>query len=167
MFLMMAIMLPAFLLAMYEKDGLPFEKVMQHHPGQVYLRPGCGPTKRKISMPHLRERRSLLQQSKKAKARRQKPEKHRALSHHRPADHPLSRCTRTGCASSPDGLYTKTMEYEDINYAVLHRKIRRPSLTGGARASTTLTAPAVPAFLCQPPQPPGQPLQGEYPRAGG
>ena len=27
MFLMLAVMLPAFLLAMYEKDGLPFEKV--------------------------------------------------------------------------------------------------------------------------------------------
>ena len=28
MFLMLAVMLPAFLLAMYEKDGLPFEKVV-------------------------------------------------------------------------------------------------------------------------------------------
>ena len=36
MFLMLGIMLPAFLLAMYEKDGLPFEKgCAKHHPGQV------------------------------------------------------------------------------------------------------------------------------------
>ncbi len=34
---MLAIMLPAFLMAMYEKDGLPFEKVIaEHHPGKVY-----------------------------------------------------------------------------------------------------------------------------------
>ena len=30
MFLMMAVALPAFLLAMYEKDGLPFEKVVRN-----------------------------------------------------------------------------------------------------------------------------------------
>ena len=30
MFLMLGIMLPAFLLAMYEKDGLPFEKVVRN-----------------------------------------------------------------------------------------------------------------------------------------
>ena len=30
MFLMLAVMLPAFLLAMYEKDGLPFEKVVHN-----------------------------------------------------------------------------------------------------------------------------------------
>jgi hypothetical protein len=30
LFLMIAIMLPAFLLAMYEKDGLPFEKVLRN-----------------------------------------------------------------------------------------------------------------------------------------
>ena len=32
MFLMLGIMLPAFLLAMYEKDGLPFEKVLRNGP---------------------------------------------------------------------------------------------------------------------------------------
>ena len=30
MFLMLAVMLPAFLLAMYERDGLPFEKVIRN-----------------------------------------------------------------------------------------------------------------------------------------
>lgn len=36
LFAMLAIMLPAFLLAMYEKDGLPLKGDPQHHPGQVY-----------------------------------------------------------------------------------------------------------------------------------
>ena len=38
MFLMLAVMLPAFLLAMYEKDGLPFEKVVHN-----IIRNSCGP----------------------------------------------------------------------------------------------------------------------------
>ena len=54
MFLMIAIMLPAFFMAMYERDGLPFEKVARNIIGQVpaarcealsdaeYLRPVCG-----------------------------------------------------------------------------------------------------------------------------
>ena len=38
MFLMMGVALPAFLLAMYEKDGLPFEKVVRNPDGK-YLCP--------------------------------------------------------------------------------------------------------------------------------
>ena len=40
MFLMMAVALPAFLLAMYEKDGLPFEKVVHNIIRAKFLRPG-------------------------------------------------------------------------------------------------------------------------------
>mgnify|MGYP000818777276 CR=1 FL=1 len=40
MFLMLGIMLPAFLLAMYEKDGLPFEKVVKNILRAKFLRPG-------------------------------------------------------------------------------------------------------------------------------
>ena len=40
MFLMLGIMLPAFLLAMYEKDGLPFEKVVRNIIRVKFLRPG-------------------------------------------------------------------------------------------------------------------------------
>ena len=40
MFLMLGIMLPAFLLAMYEKDGLPFEKVVRNIIRAKFLRPG-------------------------------------------------------------------------------------------------------------------------------
>ena len=53
MFLMMAVALPAFLLAMYEKDGLPFEKVVRNILRPVSCGLGCGPTRRKISMPRL------------------------------------------------------------------------------------------------------------------
>ena len=43
MFLMLGIMLPAFLLAMYEKDGLPFEKVARNIIRAKFLRPGVRP----------------------------------------------------------------------------------------------------------------------------
>jgi len=43
MFLMLAVMLPAFLLAMYEKDGLPFEKVVRNIIRAKFLRPGVRP----------------------------------------------------------------------------------------------------------------------------
>ena len=40
MFLMLAVMLPAFMLAMYERDGLPFEKVVRNIIRAKFLRPG-------------------------------------------------------------------------------------------------------------------------------
>ena len=45
MFLMMAVALPAFLLAMYEKDGLPFEKVVRNIIRAKFTRPGIRPYK--------------------------------------------------------------------------------------------------------------------------
>lgn len=45
MFVMLAIMLPAFMMAMYEKDGLPFEKVLRNIITTKYLRPGIRPYK--------------------------------------------------------------------------------------------------------------------------
>nr|WP_325299196.1 PrgI family protein [uncultured Dysosmobacter sp.] len=41
--LMLAVMLPAFLLAMYERDGLPLEKVLHNILRAKYLRPGIRP----------------------------------------------------------------------------------------------------------------------------
>lgn len=43
MFVMLVIMLPAFLLAMYEKDGLPFEKVVGNIIRARFTRPGLRP----------------------------------------------------------------------------------------------------------------------------
>ena len=40
LFLMLAIMLPAFLMAMYERDGLPFEKVIGNILRARFIRPG-------------------------------------------------------------------------------------------------------------------------------
>ncbi len=45
LFLMIALMLPAFLLAMYERDGLPFEKVVRNIVRARFLWPGIRPYK--------------------------------------------------------------------------------------------------------------------------
>ena len=45
LFGMLAVMLPAFLLAMYERDGLPLEKVVYNIVRARYLRPGRRPYK--------------------------------------------------------------------------------------------------------------------------
>jgi hypothetical protein len=43
--LMITIMLPAFLLAMYERDGLPFEKVLRNFVRARFISPGTRPYK--------------------------------------------------------------------------------------------------------------------------
>lgn len=43
LFVMLGIMLPAFMMAMYEKDGLPFEKVLRNIVSTSFLRPGVRP----------------------------------------------------------------------------------------------------------------------------
>lgn len=43
MFVMLALMLPAFLLAMYERDGLPLEKVVRNILRTKFFRPGVRP----------------------------------------------------------------------------------------------------------------------------
>jgi len=45
LFLMIAVMLPAFLLAMYEKDGLPFEKVLRNIIRSRFIYPSKRPYK--------------------------------------------------------------------------------------------------------------------------
>ena len=49
MFLMIGLMLPFFFLAMYERDGLPLEKVLEkHHPHPVPLSPCAALQNRKL-----------------------------------------------------------------------------------------------------------------------
>ena len=60
LFAMLAIMLPAFLLAMYEKDGLPFEKVVRNILRARFLRPGVRPYQTEnIYAPFTQQKRSL------------------------------------------------------------------------------------------------------------
>lgn len=73
-----------------------------------------------------------------------------------------------GVCQLPGGLFTKTVEYEDINYSVASTEDQSAIFNGwSAFLNYFDSALPFPALLCQPPFPRRQPVQGEYPHAGG
>lgn len=101
MFLMIGLMLPFFFLAMYERDGLPLEKVLKNIIRTRFLYPRVRPYKTENFYALLsarKEAQPIAKQQKGRKARRQKAGKagpyrpvheRKEHSHHRPADPPL------------------------------------------------------------------------------
>ena len=66
LFLMLLVMLPAFLLAMYERDGLPLEKVVRNVVRAKFLRPGIRPYRTEnIYAPFAGKEEKILAKSKK------------------------------------------------------------------------------------------------------
>lgn len=73
MFLMLAVMLPAFLLAMYERDGLPAEKVVRNILRAKFTRPGIRPYKtQNIYAPFTGKEEPVADNKQTSKARRRK-----------------------------------------------------------------------------------------------
>ena len=70
LFAMLAIMLPAFLLAMYEKDGLPFEKVIRNIIRVKFTRPGIRPYRTENIYAPFARKEEPIEQSKKAEKRK-------------------------------------------------------------------------------------------------
>ena len=70
LFVMLAIMLPAFLLAMYEKDGLPFERVIRNIIRVKFTRPGIRPYRTESIYAPFARKEEPIEQSKKAKKRK-------------------------------------------------------------------------------------------------
>ena len=72
-----------------------------------------------------------------------------------------------GVCQLPGGIYTKTVEYEDINYSVASTE-DQTAIFGGWSSFLNYFDCSLPfPFLCQPPFPVYQPIQGEYPGTGG
>lgn len=68
LFAMLVIMLPAFLMAMYEKDGLPFEKILRNIIRAKFTRPGIRPYRTEnIYVPFARKEEPIEQSKKAAK----------------------------------------------------------------------------------------------------
>lgn len=67
MILMIVLMLPCFLLAMYERDGLPFEKVLRNIVRSTFLWPRVRPYKTANIYAYLSSRKEVLQLAKKKK----------------------------------------------------------------------------------------------------
>ena len=80
LFLMIALMLPAFMLAMYERDGLPAEKVARNIILAKFLRPGARPYKTENFYAILTKEEKTVEPGKKAEkpAKRNKAQKQRA-----------------------------------------------------------------------------------------
>lgn len=70
--LMLAVMLPAFLLAMYERDGLPLEKVLYNILRVKYLRPGVRPYRTENNYAPFTGKEESLAKNKSPKARPRK-----------------------------------------------------------------------------------------------
>ena len=71
MFAMLVIMLPAFMMAMYEKDGLPFEKVLRNMISTKFLRPGIRPYRtQNIYAPFTGKEESIERSQKEAKRKK-------------------------------------------------------------------------------------------------
>ena len=69
-FVMILVMLPCFLLAMYEKDGLPFEKVIRNIIRVKFTRPGIRPYRTENIYAPFARKEEPIEQSKKAKKRK-------------------------------------------------------------------------------------------------
>ena len=67
---MMFVMLPFFLLAMYEKDGLPFEKVIRNIIRVKFTRPGIRPYRTENIYAPFARKEEPIEQSKKAEKRK-------------------------------------------------------------------------------------------------
>jgi hypothetical protein len=65
LFIMIAIMLPAFMLAMYERDGIPAEKVARNIIRVLFTRPGARPYKTENIYNVLTKEDTTIEQTKK------------------------------------------------------------------------------------------------------
>lgn len=129
LFAMLAIMLPAFLLAMYEKDGLPFEKVIRNIIRVKFTRPGIRPYRTENIYAPFARKEEPIEQSK--KSRKTQISTGRCLPS-RPFL--ISPCTRTGSASSPAGFTQRRWNMRTSIMPWRPRRIRLPLSAGGARA---------------------------------
>ena len=68
MFLMIALMLPFFFFAMYERDGLPAEKVARNIIRTLFIRPGARPYKTENMYTILTKEEITVESDKKGKA---------------------------------------------------------------------------------------------------
>ena len=141
MFLMLGIMLPAFLLAMYEKDGLPFEKVVRNIIRAKFLRPGIrayrteniyapfagpGAGKEDVIAKHKEENGAAAKGKGRATLSAQQTIPYLSM-------HPDGVCKLpAGSIPKPWNMRTSTTPWHPP-------RIRPPYSAGGAHSSTTLT----------------------------
>lgn len=141
MFLMLGIMLPAFLLAMYEKDGLPFEKVVRNIIRAKFLRPGIRAYRTEnIYAPFAGPgagKEDVIENTKKKNGAAAKGKGRAALSAQQTI--PYLSMHPDGVCKLPGGLYTKPWNMRTSITPWHPPRIRLPYSADGAHSSTTLT----------------------------
>ena len=127
LFAMLAIMLPAFLLAMYEKDGLPFEKVIRNIIRVKFTRPGIRPYRTENIYAQFVRKEEPIEQNKKSRETQ-------VNTGRCPPSRPflISPCTRTGSAKSPAGFTQRRWNMRTSIMPWRPRRIRLPLSAGGA-----------------------------------
>lgn len=103
--LMVLIMLPAFLFAMYERDGMPLEKILKNIIRVHYIRPAV----RKYEKGRKKKTDSEVQERERLPW--QRIEKITAQE-----SIPYEQMTRDGIAKVHDGYYSMTIRFEEANY---------------------------------------------------
>jgi hypothetical protein len=90
MLLMIALMLPFFFVAMYERDGLPAEKVARNIVRALFLRPGPRPYKTENFYAILTKEETTVEPDKKTERAAAKRQTQSERARDGAADHPLS-----------------------------------------------------------------------------
>ena len=120
---MMAVMLPAFFLGMYEKNGQPMEKLLSYYVQSRFLRPKIRPYKTnnyyallmKGGMTHD----PVLEKTDKGgKKKPQKPTVPRTAQQ----SIPMQRMFEDGTCRVKANYYTRTIQYQDINYQLAQQE---------------------------------------------
>ena len=158
---MVILLLPFFLLAMYEKNGQPLEKILRNMIRVCFLRPRQRPYKTKnfyavvMRQDQLdREVYHIVNGKAKTDPRERKlieapsPGRTRPIksSFRRRTASLISGCSRTASAVSPIPFTPRRSSIRILTTSFRRTRIKRPSLKAGATSSTTSTAPSAFSF---------------------
>ena len=120
---MMAVMLPAFFLGMYEKNGQPLEKLLSHYVQARFLRPKIRPYKTNNYYAILMRGGSAnaVLEKRPIRAARKKPPKS-AVPRTAQQSIPMQRMFEDGTCRVKPNYYTRTIQYQDINYQLAQQE---------------------------------------------
>ena len=127
---MMAVMLPAFFLGMYEKNGQPMEKLLSYYVQSRFLRPKIRPYKTnnyyailmKGGMTHDSVLEKTGKHSKAQSAQKRRQNAKPAVPRTAQQSIPMQRMFEDGTCRVKPNYYTRTLQYQDINYQLAQQE---------------------------------------------
>ena len=127
---MMAVMLPAFFLGMYEKNGQPMEKLLSYYVQSRFVRPKIRPYKTnnyyailmKGGMTHDSVLEKNGKHSKPQSAQKRRQNAKPAVPRTAQQSIPMQRMFEDGTCRVKPNYYTRTIQYQDINYQLAQQE---------------------------------------------